>query len=109
MADFEAGDIPRVGVAIAEFIEGAAAPAKSLGIKPALLFISHPVWDRTDVELKKLADVHLEPIPAMAVALTGRPPRERGKARVGAVDLDHSPARNNGAVLANDEQDDMGR
>lgn len=67
MADFEAGGIPRVGVATTEFIEGATAPAKSLSINPALLFISHPVRDRTDAELKKLADVHLEPIPAMAV------------------------------------------
>jgi len=60
MADLEARGIPTVGVATTEFIEGAAAQAKSLGIDPALVFIPHPVQDRTDEELKKLADDHLE-------------------------------------------------
>ncbi len=52
MADLEARGIPTVGVATTEFIEGAAAQAKSLGIDPALVFIPHPVQDRTDDELK---------------------------------------------------------
>ena len=63
----KARGIPTVGVATTEFIEGAAAQAKSLGIDPALVFIPHPVQDRTDDELKKLADDHLEPILAMLV------------------------------------------
>ena len=67
MADLEGRGIPTVGVATTEFIEGAAAQAKSLGIDPALVFIPHPVQDRTDDELKKLADDHLEPILAMLV------------------------------------------
>ncbi len=46
MADLEARGIPTVGVATTEFIEGA---------------------DRTDDELKKLADDHLEAIMAMLV------------------------------------------
>ena len=41
--------------------------AKSLGIDPALVFVPHPVQDRTDDELKKLADDHLEPILALLV------------------------------------------
>ena len=52
-------------IATTEFIEGATAQAKSLGIDPALVFIPHPVQDRTDDELRKLADDHLEPILAM--------------------------------------------
>ena len=52
---------------LTEFIEGAAAQAKSLGIDPALVFIPHPVQDRTDDELKKLADDHLEAILALLV------------------------------------------
>ena len=66
MADLEARGIPTVGVATTEF-KGAAAQAKSLGIDPALVFIPHPVQDRTDDELKKLADDHLEAIMAMLV------------------------------------------
>ena len=54
MADLETRGIPTVGVATTEFIEGAAAGAKSLGIDPALVFVPLPVQDRTDDELKKL-------------------------------------------------------
>jgi hypothetical protein len=32
-----------------------------------LVFVPHPVQDRTDDELKKLADEHLDPILAMLV------------------------------------------
>lgn len=65
MADLEARGIPTVGVATTEFIDGAAAQAKSLGTDPALVFVPHPVQDRTDAELKKLADDHLEAILAL--------------------------------------------
>jgi hypothetical protein len=65
MADLEGRGIPTVGVATTEFIEGAAAQAKSLGFDPALVFIPHPVQDRTDDELKQLADDHLDVILAM--------------------------------------------
>jgi hypothetical protein len=65
MADLEERGIPTVGVATTEFIEGAAAQAKSLGFDPALVFIPHPVQDRTDDELKQLADDHLEAILAL--------------------------------------------
>ena len=62
MADLEARGIPTVGVATTEFIEGAAAGAKSLGIDPALVFIPHPVQDRTDDELRALADEYFDAI-----------------------------------------------
>jgi hypothetical protein len=67
MADLEARGIPTVGVATTEFKDGAAAQAKSLGTDPALVFIPHPVQDRTDDELKKLADDHFEAILALLV------------------------------------------
>ena len=62
MANLEARGIPTVGVATTEFIQGAEAQAKALGTDPALVFIPHPVQDRTDDELKRLADDHLEAI-----------------------------------------------
>jgi hypothetical protein len=68
MADLEARGIPTVGVATTEFIEGAAAQAKSLGTDPALVFVPHPIQDRSDDELKQLADDHLEAILTMLVA-----------------------------------------
>ena len=68
MADLEARGIPTVGVATVEFIDGAVAQAKSLGTDPAYVFIPHPVQDRTDAELYKLADDHFEAIVKALVA-----------------------------------------
>jgi alkanesulfonate monooxygenase SsuD/methylene tetrahydromethanopterin reductase-like flavin-dependent oxidoreductase (luciferase family) len=62
MANLEARGIPSVGVATTEFIQGAAAQAQALGTDPALVFIPHPVQDRTDEELRALADEHFEAI-----------------------------------------------
>jgi alkanesulfonate monooxygenase SsuD/methylene tetrahydromethanopterin reductase-like flavin-dependent oxidoreductase (luciferase family) len=67
MADLEARGIPTVGVATVEFRQGAEAQARSLGTDPALVFIPHPVQDRTDDELKRLADEHLQAILALLV------------------------------------------
>jgi len=62
MANLEARGIPTVGVATTELIQGAEAQAKALGTDPALVFIPHPVQDRTDDELRALADEHFEAI-----------------------------------------------
>ncbi len=67
MADLESRGIPVVGVATTEFVEAAAAQAKALGIDPAYVFIPHPVQDRTDAELRRLADDHLGSILALLV------------------------------------------
>lgn len=67
MADLEARGIPTVGVATVEFRQGAEAQAKALGTDPALVFIPHPVQDRTDEELRKLADDHFEAIVGLLV------------------------------------------
>ncbi|MBV8704334.1 MAG: hypothetical protein JOY65_08980 [Acetobacteraceae bacterium] len=65
MADLESRGIPVVGVATTEFIEAAAVQAKSLGTDPAYVFIPHPVQDRTDAELRALAEGHAEAILAL--------------------------------------------
>ena len=62
MANLEARGIPTVGVATTEFIQGAEAQAKALGTDPALVFIPHPVQDRTDNELRAMADEYFEAI-----------------------------------------------
>ena len=62
MANLEARGIVSVGVATTEFRQGAEAQAKALGTDPALVFIPHPVQDRTDDELRKLADEHFDAI-----------------------------------------------
>jgi hypothetical protein len=65
MADLESRGIPVVGVATTEFIEAAAVQARSLGTDPAYVFIPHPVQDRTDAELRALAEGHAEAILAL--------------------------------------------
>ena len=67
MANLEARGIPSVGVATTEFIQDAEAQAKALGTDPALVFIPHPVQDRTDEELRALADEHFEAIVKLLV------------------------------------------
>ena len=43
-------------VATTEFIEAAEAQARALGTDPACVFIPHPVQDRTDDELRAMAE-----------------------------------------------------
>lgn len=54
-----------MGVATTEFIDAADVQAKSLGIDPAYVFVPHPIQDRTDEELRALADEHFEAIVAL--------------------------------------------
>lgn len=58
----EARGVPSVGVASSEFVEAAAAQAKSLGFEPTMIFVPHPIQDRTDDELEALADRTLDEI-----------------------------------------------
>jgi hypothetical protein len=65
MADLESRGIPSVGVATTEFIDAAEVQARALGTDPAYVFIPHPVQDRTDDELRELADRHFDAIVAL--------------------------------------------
>lgn len=49
-------------MATTEFVEAAQAQAEGLGAAPAGVFVPHPIQDRTDEELAKLADGALEQI-----------------------------------------------
>ena len=69
IADLESRGLPGVGIASTEFVQAAAMQAKSLGIDPAMVFVAHPIQDRTDDELRALADAALPGILARLVAL----------------------------------------
>lgn len=58
----EARGIPSVFVASSGFVEAAAAQAKALGFEPARVFVPHPIQDRTDDEMRLLADGAVEDI-----------------------------------------------
>ncbi len=62
IADLEGRGIPGVGIASTEFVQAAAMQSKVLGIDPALVFVRHPIQDRTDDELRALADEAMEQI-----------------------------------------------
>ena len=59
--------VPMVFVASTEFVEAADAQAGALGADPASVFVAHPIQDRTDDELRALAD---DAIDALVAALT---------------------------------------
>jgi len=46
----------------AEFAAAAAAQARALGADPACVFVPHPIQDRTDGEIRALADAAAEDI-----------------------------------------------
>ena len=43
-------------VASSEFRQAAQAQANALGVDPAVVFVPHPIQDRTDAEMYALAD-----------------------------------------------------
>ncbi len=57
--------IPGGFVASGEFVEAAKAQAAALGFNPATVFVPHPIQDRTDDEIKALADDAFEAILGM--------------------------------------------
>ncbi len=43
-------------MATVEFIDGAERQAKALGADTAAIFVEHPIQDRTDEEMRDIAD-----------------------------------------------------
>lgn len=56
IADLEGRGIPAVFVASTEFIAAASAQAEALAFDVARVFVPHPIQDRTDDEMRALAD-----------------------------------------------------
>lgn len=64
IADLERRGVPGVFIASTEFVDAAAAQAKALGFDAARVFVAHPIQDRTDDEMRALADAALDEIVA---------------------------------------------
>lgn len=56
MVGLEGLGIPSVMVASDQFTVAADVQARALGADPARVFVAHPIQDRTDDELRALAD-----------------------------------------------------
>jgi hypothetical protein len=65
--DLEGRGVPSVFVASSEFVDAAETQAQALGFDAARVFVPHPIQDRTDDELRALAD---EAYAAVVAALT---------------------------------------
>lgn len=58
----ETRGIPGVFVASVEFRQAAEAQSRSLGFEPARVFVPHPIQDRTDAEMRALAEAAIDEI-----------------------------------------------
>jgi len=56
MLDLDERGIPGVMIATTAFRDAAAAQAKSLGYEPAIVWVPHPIQNRTDEEIRAIAD-----------------------------------------------------
>ena len=62
IVDLEIRGLPGVVVASSEFVEAAEAQAVALGVDARRVFVPHPIQDRTDDEMRALADAALDDI-----------------------------------------------
>jgi hypothetical protein len=60
ITDLEGAGLPGVLVASSEFVAAAEAQAQALGFDAARVFVAHPIQDRTDDELRALADAAVD-------------------------------------------------
>jgi len=56
IVDLETRGVPSVFVATEEFVDAAERQAKALGFAPAAVYVPHPVQDRTDAEMRMMAE-----------------------------------------------------
>jgi hypothetical protein len=62
IAQLEDRGIPGVFVATTEFESAALAQGRALGYDPPRVLVPHPIQDRTDAELRALAEAALEDV-----------------------------------------------
>jgi hypothetical protein len=68
IVDLEARGVPGVFVATVAFTDGAEVQARALGADPAAVWVEHPIQDRSDAELRAIADGAFEAVVAALVS-----------------------------------------
>ena len=66
-ADLETRGVPGVFVATVEFVDGAEAQAKALGVEAVGVYVRHPIQDRSDDEMREIGDAAFEKVLAQLV------------------------------------------
>jgi len=54
--NFDSRGIPGISVVTTGFTDAVEAQSKALGFEPAVVYVPHPIQNRTADELKKIAD-----------------------------------------------------
>ena len=62
MLDLDERGIPGVMIATTAFRQAASAQCESLGYEPAIVWVPHPIQNRTDEEIRVIADESIEAI-----------------------------------------------
>jgi hypothetical protein len=62
IVDLEIRGVPGVVVASSEFVEAAESQARALGLPARRVFVPHPIQDRTDDEMRALAEGALDQV-----------------------------------------------
>ena len=66
--NFDARGIPGVSIVTTGFTDAVESQSKALGFDPAVLFVPHPIQNRTADELNKIADDAIAPALRMLTA-----------------------------------------
>lgn len=62
LAAYESDGVPSVLIASQEFASAVEAQRASLGILPSVVFVPHPIQNRSDAEMEALADAYLDAV-----------------------------------------------
>jgi len=54
--------VPSVFVSTVEFVDGADVQAKALGTVASAVYVEHPIQDRTDDEMRAIADAAVDAV-----------------------------------------------
>lgn len=60
--DLDQRGLPGGFVASTEFVDATETQAAALGFEPAVVYVQHPIQDRTDEEMRGLADAAFEQV-----------------------------------------------
>ncbi len=68
--NLDARGIPGVSVVTTGFTDAVAAQSQALGFEPAVVYVPHPIQNRTAAELDQIADEAIEA--ALALLVTAK-------------------------------------
>ena len=67
--DLESRGVPTAFVATTEFRDGAEAQARALGADPLGVYVPHPIQDRSDEEMREIAEAAFDAVRGALVDL----------------------------------------